>query len=62
MNRGTDGEGYGALIHWWDDIWMIGSGLPAPRHCPWCGSELKDPGPDGQGTRPAGDGDARREG
>lgn len=37
--RGTDNEGYGAVISPWDgDSWMIGSYLSPAVYCPWCGT------------------------
>ena len=44
MQGGTDNEGYGALIYILNEDleWAIGSGLPRPFHCPWCGALTKD--------------------
>jgi hypothetical protein len=39
VESGTDSEGFGSLF-WWNAKWVVGSGMPQPRYCPWCGQPI----------------------
>lgn len=38
----TDNEGYGPLFEFDEGEWRVGSKLPAPIFCPWCGKRLAE--------------------
>jgi hypothetical protein len=38
--RGSDNEGYGALICYTQEGPEMGDGLPPIKFCPWCGREV----------------------
>lgn len=42
LMSGTDNEGYGPLIYFHDDYWMMGDNLPTLEFCPWCGKSVAD--------------------
>lgn len=37
---GTDNEGYGPLFDVHCNVAQVGSTLPAPEYCPWCGKTI----------------------
>lgn len=42
--KGTDNEGYWALVEFYGGEWIIGTDLLPILRCPWCAAVLMPPG------------------